>query len=245
MASKFPDYSEEWPRIARAMKKRDGGCCQKCGKGGRGIELNVHHIVSLSDGGTDDPDNLITLCRDCHSLNHPHMQDTRQTSWGEPKVGRVTRRVSWRELKADLDRAHVRATSSRSSGIRETYTVTMNQQYAGAENSRSSGIDTAPVGLPQSPPPLSSPRKTRPRITTIRSSPSAHLGSSGCGYLAQLVDWLSRLRLVPFAAFCVILAVGLVLLSTLILGRFGVLCVILQVGLMLIGIGLLRLLRRL
>lgn len=29
-------------------------------------ELDVHHIVAVDDGGTDDPDNLLTLCRDCH-----------------------------------------------------------------------------------------------------------------------------------------------------------------------------------
>jgi len=33
----------------------------------KGIKLEVHHIVPRSRGGTDDPDNGIPLCFDCHA----------------------------------------------------------------------------------------------------------------------------------------------------------------------------------
>ena len=49
---------------------RDGHICQAC-KGNKGDKvLNVHHIITRTDGGTDKPDNLITLCETCHKLYH-------------------------------------------------------------------------------------------------------------------------------------------------------------------------------
>lgn len=42
----------------------DRHCCL-CGKA-RGSNIEVHHIVSLEQGGSDDIDNAIPLCFDCH-----------------------------------------------------------------------------------------------------------------------------------------------------------------------------------
>ena len=47
---------------------RDNHQCQYCKKSN--IPLNVHHIKPRKDGGTDKPDNLITLCETCHQLYH-------------------------------------------------------------------------------------------------------------------------------------------------------------------------------
>ena len=47
---------------------RDGYKCQHCKA--QKVKLHVHHIVFKSKGGTDTPDNLITLCSDCHSKVH-------------------------------------------------------------------------------------------------------------------------------------------------------------------------------
>lgn len=47
---------------------RDGYQCQKC-KTKKG-KLRIHHIVFRSNGGTDAPSNLITLCEDCHDRLH-------------------------------------------------------------------------------------------------------------------------------------------------------------------------------
>lgn len=47
---------------------RDGYQCQKC-KTKKG-NLHVHHIVFRSNGGTDTPSNLITLCEGCHDRLH-------------------------------------------------------------------------------------------------------------------------------------------------------------------------------
>ena len=48
---------------------RDGYKCQ-CGKNGCSDELQVHHIIFRSDGGSDRPDNLITLCKKHHKTLH-------------------------------------------------------------------------------------------------------------------------------------------------------------------------------
>ena len=67
----FPEYPSDWDEIRRTVLRRDGGRCQECGT--RQHPLHVHHIVSLSRGGSDDPSNLVTLCEDCHSQYHSHM----------------------------------------------------------------------------------------------------------------------------------------------------------------------------
>ena len=47
---------------------RDNYTCQICGA--KNTRLEVHHIKYRSQGGSDDLDNLITLCKDCHHKLH-------------------------------------------------------------------------------------------------------------------------------------------------------------------------------
>lgn len=47
---------------------RDNYTCQHCGA--KNVRLEVHHIKYRSQGGSDDLDNLITLCEDCHHNLH-------------------------------------------------------------------------------------------------------------------------------------------------------------------------------
>ena len=51
-----------------AVLHRDNYTCQCCGK--KNCRLEVHHIKFKSNGGTDDEENLITLCEDCHKGVH-------------------------------------------------------------------------------------------------------------------------------------------------------------------------------
>lgn len=46
--------------------ERDGGLCVLCGRQG----AHIHHIVFRSQGGTDDMENLVTLCGECHDHAH-------------------------------------------------------------------------------------------------------------------------------------------------------------------------------
>jgi 5-methylcytosine-specific restriction endonuclease McrA len=49
---------------------RDKYTCQKCKTNKSGQSFHVHHIVFKSNGGTDSPDNLVTLCGPCHNKIH-------------------------------------------------------------------------------------------------------------------------------------------------------------------------------
>lgn len=82
-----PPYGPEWAFTCKLVKKRDNYTCTnpRCrvrhappnhGK------LDVHHIIRRERGGPDTPDNLRTLCKPCHSLEHPHL---RKIGYGQPK----------------------------------------------------------------------------------------------------------------------------------------------------------------
>jgi len=45
--------------------ERDNYTCEVCKK--KGVILQTHHIKYKSKGGTDNPNNLITVCADCHT----------------------------------------------------------------------------------------------------------------------------------------------------------------------------------
>ena len=60
-----------WENLKAYAKYRDGYKCRACGKGKKnGKKLEVHHIIRKSDGGTDVPENVVTLCEDCHKAHH-------------------------------------------------------------------------------------------------------------------------------------------------------------------------------
>ena len=52
----------------KAVLHRDNYTCQYCGK--KNCRLEVHHVKFRSNGGTDDEENLITLCKECHDGVH-------------------------------------------------------------------------------------------------------------------------------------------------------------------------------
>lgn len=57
----------EFNRAKPHVKRRDNNACVQCGSG---AYLEVHHIVELSKGGSNDLENMVTLCRDCHLREH-------------------------------------------------------------------------------------------------------------------------------------------------------------------------------
>lgn len=63
-SSQRPDYRRNIPDSVRfAVYERDGYCCVKCGKPS---PLSLDHIWPWSLGGTDERDNLQTLCIPCN-----------------------------------------------------------------------------------------------------------------------------------------------------------------------------------
>ena len=75
------------PRTLTAtIVERDDNQCQKCGAEKK---LGIHHVVSLREGGTNDPDNLVTLCRSCHMTLHHKQGD--MPKWDRDGGGRFRR----------------------------------------------------------------------------------------------------------------------------------------------------------
>ena len=61
-------FNYEHSSRRKAVLHRDNYTCQCCGK--RNCRLEVHHIKFRHNGGTDDEENLITLCKECHDGVH-------------------------------------------------------------------------------------------------------------------------------------------------------------------------------
>ena len=62
--SRLSKNSRQWRQRRGRVFVRDGYKCCGCGRVGGPFECD--HIVPLHKGGTDDMDNLQTLCRECH-----------------------------------------------------------------------------------------------------------------------------------------------------------------------------------
>ena len=52
------------------IKLRDDFTCRLCVNKLETNELQVHHIVPVSDGGNDELSNLVLLCHNCHTSLH-------------------------------------------------------------------------------------------------------------------------------------------------------------------------------
>lgn len=53
-----------WRRLKRDVHVRDNWTCCKCQRVSMNLECD--HIVNKAQGGTDDMDNLQSLCKPCH-----------------------------------------------------------------------------------------------------------------------------------------------------------------------------------
>ena len=62
----------KWKKRVAEVMERDLHRCRICGRSW-GL-ADVHHVIKRSQGGTDDMNNLILLCRDCHNKQHPEKQ---------------------------------------------------------------------------------------------------------------------------------------------------------------------------
>jgi hypothetical protein len=60
-------HGEHYRGLREGVLRRDGWRCQICGSA---TNLTVHHQQYRSHSGEDLEQNLITLCTDCHSVEH-------------------------------------------------------------------------------------------------------------------------------------------------------------------------------
>jgi len=66
----FKAYRGEWQRI-RKMKLLANPLCERCKQQGRFVAaVLVHHRTPVSEGGTNEFNNLESLCQSCHSAEH-------------------------------------------------------------------------------------------------------------------------------------------------------------------------------
>lgn len=54
-------------KLRNRVLDRDNHKCTKCGSVDT---LHIHHVIYRSNGGSDEPDNLTTLCEECHIKQH-------------------------------------------------------------------------------------------------------------------------------------------------------------------------------
>lgn len=76
---KFPWYKRPskylWNILRKFVYSRDNGICNYCKFNFELFQTHIHHVLELSEGGTNHPTNLKLLCIDCHKIKHPFMQD--------------------------------------------------------------------------------------------------------------------------------------------------------------------------
>ena len=65
--------------VKQYVRERDNYTCQICkagqDKNKKNVPIEVHHITPRSKGGSNKPDNLISLCKTCHKKVHMNNND--------------------------------------------------------------------------------------------------------------------------------------------------------------------------
>ena len=61
-------YGSAWQHLRKQILERDGHQCQlRLPDVCTGRASQVDHIISVADGGSDEPGNLRSVCRKCHA----------------------------------------------------------------------------------------------------------------------------------------------------------------------------------
>ena len=62
--------TKTWRKTREEVVKRDDHKCQHCNAEEPVASLEVHHIIPVRLSGSDELDNLVTLCQRCHNSLH-------------------------------------------------------------------------------------------------------------------------------------------------------------------------------
>ena len=80
--TRHPDHSKRYGREWRKIRNRYAEAhplCEQCLKEGRMTPMEeVHHIIPVDRGGTNEVSNLMSLCHSCHEKIHVALGDRRQ-----------------------------------------------------------------------------------------------------------------------------------------------------------------------
>ena len=88
---------------------RDEYKCHICKTKKKNVKLEVHHIVFRSNGGSDEVDNLITLCHDCHKKLHD--DKVKLNLKGKPK-GQLNHATQMNSIRIQLLKHYPEATET-------------------------------------------------------------------------------------------------------------------------------------
>lgn len=85
---RIPARQREAIKRRHVIFDRDGYACADCGRSAKKdrVQLQVHHVVLVSEGGTNHSDNLVTLCVDCHAGRHAIHRDAVRDELLHPKA---------------------------------------------------------------------------------------------------------------------------------------------------------------
>ena len=91
----------KWMATRERIMARDCGMCQPCKRKGQiSIGTEVDHITAISNGGSNDDENLEVICRQCHNaktdedLGYRHKPTIGVDGW--PTEQDVSARPVWR-----------------------------------------------------------------------------------------------------------------------------------------------------
>lgn len=83
--------SKPRPGLAQARRfvegRADGKCEARCAPNCQRRGTQAHHMLMRSQGGTDDPDNLLWVCAPCHDQIHMHPAESYERGWLRRRAG--------------------------------------------------------------------------------------------------------------------------------------------------------------
>ena len=75
-------YDAKWVKLRQRILHRDLYLCQACLDVGRTTQAtDVDHIIAKAKDGSDDPENLQSLCRSCH-VAKTRAENSNRTTFG-------------------------------------------------------------------------------------------------------------------------------------------------------------------
>jgi len=122
--------SSEFKKARREMIERKTKC-HEC----EDYAVDLHHIIAVEDGGTDDIENLMPLCKKCHKEYTSEQTIERNKLWVELNIGddgEVTERCSGdRDVEhlGNIGSAEFKSVPSVDSESKTTTTVPVHYEY--------------------------------------------------------------------------------------------------------------------
>jgi hypothetical protein len=97
---------KDFYNIKAFVLHRDSHSCQKCFGKKKYEKLHVHHIAFRSSGGSDSPDNLVTLCETCHSDLHSSKKAEKESLNLRKSIQKNTKGATQVSIVASQLRSH-------------------------------------------------------------------------------------------------------------------------------------------